>query len=298
MDPITLSLLIGAGVQILGGVAGEAFSAADKQKQEELIRQATDEFGKVDLPKLEHLVGEQVGPSELGKVQADPELQRDQRAALDEIMNVARSGGMTLEDKANMNRVQNRVARTENAGRNRISEDMAARGISGGGAELAMQLSHQQNAAQQANENGMETAGMAQRRALDAMMQGGRLAGDIRGQDYGEKARAAEAQDLINRYNADSRSRAAQHNAGLAQQQYENELRRAQGKAGGLRDQANLAGQRAQDTRAMWNGFGTAGNRAAGTGGRAAAGAVAPSTPPPMVSGDDEDPWKNPYGGY
>jgi hypothetical protein len=281
MDPITLSLLIGAGVQILGGVAGEAFSAQDRETQQRLLQQATDAYGKVNLPKLQQLVGEQVGPSELSKVGGDPELQQAQRGALDEIMRVARSGGMTLEDKANLNRVQNKVARTESAGRNRISEDMAARGISGGGAELAMQLANNQQASQQASENGLETAAAAQHRALDAMMQGGRLAGDIRGQDYNEKARAAEAQDMINRYNADSRSRAAQYNAGLAQQQYENEMRQAQGKAGGLREQSAAAGQRAQDTRSLWNGLGTAGSRTAGAAGRGAGGQQSGQSPYP-----------------
>ncbi len=299
MDPITLSLLLGAGVQVLGGVAGEAFSAQDRETQQRLLQQATDEFGKVNLPKLQQLVGEQVGPTELGKVQVDPELQRMQRGALDELMNVARSGGMTLEDKANLNRVEGQVARTESAGRGRIAEDMAARGISGGGAELAMQLANNQGASNRAAQGGLETAAAAQRRALDAMMQGGRLAGDMRGQDYDEKARAAQAQDLINRYNADSRSGAARYNAGLAQQQYENQMRQAQGKATGLRDQAGYAGQRADDTRALWNGLGTAGNRATSAAGRNAGGQSSgrPSQPP-LTGTEQDDDWQNPYGGY
>lgn len=297
-----MSLLLGAGVQILGGVAGEAFSAADRDTQKRLLEQATDEFGNVDLPSLEKLVAEQQGPSELGKVQGDPELRGIQRDALDQLMELGRNGGMSLEDKANLNRIQGKSARAASAGRGRIADDMAARGISGGGTELAMQLSNNQNAAQRASEGGLEVAGMAQKRALDAMMQGGRLAGDMRGQDYSEKARAAEAQDMINRWNADSRSHAAQYNAGLGQQHYENQLRRAQGKAGGLREQAGLAGQHAQNTKNMWAGIGLAGREGMqGYGKSKAQAPQAPGySPAPLVNADEEEEWANPYrkGGY
>lgn len=255
MDPLLAGLLIQGGA----GVLGELFSSGDSAEQQRLIREAMAQFEGLSPPELEAIAAEQMGPSAMQGVAADPSAVAAQRAALEELMRVARSGGMRLEDRAMQNEALSRSSRAESAGRQRIADDMAARGVGGSGAELAMQLSNQQASAQRGAEASQQAAAQAQRRALDAMMQGGRFAGQMRGQDFDEKARRAQAADMVSRYNADARQRAAYFNANLPQQEHDNRYRIAQGKAGALAGGAGAAGQRANDTRGLYAGIGKAG---------------------------------------
>lgn len=259
VDPLTAGLLIQGGA----GVLGELLSMDDKAEQQRLIRQAMDEFGNIDLPKLEEIAAEQLGPSEMGSLRADPEMVAAQRASLEELKRLSQSGGLRLEDRAMQNEALGRASRAESAGRQRISEDMAMRGQSGSGAALAMQLQNQQGAAQRGSESAMQAAAQGQRRALDAMLQRGRLAGDMRGQEFSEKARAAEARDSISRWNATARADANRYNAGLAQQGFNNSMSLAGARANTAVGAANHAGQNAQDTRQLAAGVGKAGYDAA-----------------------------------
>jgi hypothetical protein len=296
--------LIGTGIQAGASIAGQYMAGLDKDEQQRLLQQAMDQYGKIDLPTLEKVIAEQLGPTELSKLQGDPALRQMQMSALDELQKLGRSGGFSLEDQAVLNKVRNQASHLATSGRSRIREDMASRGISGGGSELALSLANEQNAAQRASGEGLQVAGMAQKRALDAMMQGGRLAGDIRGQDYSEKSRAAEAQDLINRYNAGSREKANYYNQGLPQQQFDNRIRKAGGTSDGARGLAGLAASNAQDTKNFYGGLGYTASQA-GDAWDSRAGKQKPATtnnpysPPPLVNApDEEDEWKNPYGSY
>ncbi len=251
--------LIAAG----GGVLGDIFAGVDRSLQQSMLRQALDEFGNIDLPKLEQIVAETLGPSQLAGVHTDPEYIADQKASLAELRRIAQTGGMTLTDKADQNEAMGASARQARAGQARIREDMAFRGGGGGGQELAMNLQNQQASTQRTHDTGLRTAAEAQRRRLDAIIKGGQLAGDVRQQDYGEKARAAEAQDMINRLSWDARNKARYYNAGLPQQNFDNRLRKASGKAGQLNVMAGNAGESAQRTANTWTNLGQAGAEAA-----------------------------------
>lgn len=277
------------------GIAGEYMAGLDKAEQQRLLQRAMDEYGKIDLPSLEKVIAQEIGPTELSKLEGDPALRQTQMSALDELQRLGRSGGFTLEDQAVLNKVRNQASQQATAGRSRIREDMASRGISGGGSELALSLANEQGAAQRASQEGLQVAGMAQKRALDAMMAGGRLAGDIRGQDYSEKSRAAEAQDMINKYNAGARSQAQYYNAGLPQQQFDNRVTKAGGTSRGAQGLAGLSGQNAQDTRAFAQGIG---NTVAAAGRQYDNHNSAP-TQKRDANGDpyesEPEEWKNPY---
>lgn len=254
MDPLIAGLLIQGGAGILGGV----LSSGDRAEQQRLIREAMDEYGQINLPKLEELLAEQLGPSEMGNLRADPSSVAAQRESLEELKRLSQAGGMRLEDKAMMSEALGRSSRAESAGRQRIADDMASRGVGGSGAELAMSLANQQGAAQRGSEVAMQAAAQAQRRALDAMMQKGRLAGDMRSQDFGERSRAAEANDSIQRWNAAARQDASRYNASLGQRNFDNQMQRASGRANAAVGAANHYGQRADDTRHTAAGVGKA----------------------------------------
>lgn len=262
MDPATM-MAAGTGAQLLLSLIGEAQAAGDNEEALRLMKQLMAEYDSLDVPELANVEAQQMGPSALGGVQTDPALRAAQLESLDELQRVSRSGGLTLEDQANLADIRTRTGIQEKGGRERIREDMAMRGTGGSGAELAMMLQNQQGAANRASREGLETAGMAQKRALDAMLSRGRLAGDVRGQDYGEKARAAEAADAIARYNAQSREKAGYYNAGLPAQQYQMEMAKLNAKRGATGDVADMYGQQADRTRQLWSGFGAAANQGA-----------------------------------
>lgn len=252
--------LAAAAVGALGALIGGLFQSGEEAAARAEIEKARKKFGDIVLPELERAVAEQLGPSEAGKVFADPALKDAQMHALSKMQEMEQGGGFTLEDKAALNQIQNQLARKESAGRGAITENMAARGVGGGGAELAMQLSNQQGSAERANQAGMDIAGQAQRRYFDSILARGRMAGDMRGQDFSERSRAAEARDAMNRYNADARSRANYHNLGLGQQHFDNQMKRAAGQAG---MSEALAGMHQKSGQRLANTFSAAGQAGA-----------------------------------
>jgi hypothetical protein len=265
MDPITLSILLGGGGQLLSGILGELGSAGDKREQMRLLQQTLADYEGLSLPELQELQAEQLGPSRFDAIKTDPAARQAQYDALSSLEDIIRSGGLTLEDRANMGRINADVARNESAGRARIAADMTARGQYGGGQQLAMQLANQQAAANRGARAGLDTAAMAQRRGMDATMARGRMGGELRGQDFGEQAQRAQAADLVSRWNADSRAGAARYNAMLPQQQFANQMAITQGKAQARGAKAGQHARQADDTRALWGGLGK-GAQAAGTG--------------------------------
>jgi hypothetical protein len=238
MDPTLIAGGVGVGAQVLSGIIGQLISQGDRDRAFALLQQAA-QAGNVPLPDLQKIAAEQLGPSAMESLQTDPNLRSAQISALDRLQQIGDEGGMLLSDKANLNRIDQQVAR-EAASRNQgITDDMQARGVGGSGAEFAMRQAANQATDQRLADTGMDVAAQAQQRALDAIMQRGQMAGQVRGQDFGEQSQVAQAKDLISRYNADSRSKANYYNAGLSQQDYENRLGRADRQAQNYRDQAN-----------------------------------------------------------
>lgn len=181
-------------------IAAYAKNASEEQARQILMQARTD-YGKLDVPALEKLAGEALGPTELSKVQTDPRYAQAQMNALTALEERGH-GGMTLSDQAAENEAMNRVGRQVQAQNAATRDSALARGTLGSGAELAMELQNNQAGANRANSAGMDAAAHAQQRAYDSIIAGGNLAGQMRSQDYNEKSRAAQAQDAINRYNA------------------------------------------------------------------------------------------------
>jgi hypothetical protein len=166
------------------------------------------------------------------QVSTDPRLKDQQMASLAALKGLADSGGMTAEDQANLNRIQNQSAQADRGRRDAILQNMQARGMGGSGNELLAQLQSSQAATDRQAQQGLDIAGMAQNRALQAMMQGGELAGNVRDQDFGEQARIAQARDAVNQFNAQNLTQANQFNAGqgnnMAQFNAGNQMQAAQ----------------------------------------------------------------------
>lgn len=176
-------------------------------------------------PEMENAITQEY--SKMSGVQVDPQLRTAQMDALGMLAERGRTG-FGPEERAAFNKVQQEVARNSEAKRQQIMQNMQARGMAGGGAELAAQLSASQAGDALASTQGDEIAAAASRNALSAMSQYGQLGGQIRNEDFGEASARAKAEDEMNRFNVQSQQAVQQRNVGARNIAQESNLNRAQ----------------------------------------------------------------------
>lgn len=255
--------LIAAGISAIGGIAGQALANAGRKTQEELLQASMDEFGKIDPAKLEELVTQQLGPSAMAtKTQTDPRLTGLQFEGLDQLSETINNGGLDPMARADLYRANAQAGRTAGANINRIQESMDSRGAGNSAAGAVLQAKAAQDASQQAHASGLDAAGMAWQRRMEALGQRTNQAGAMRQQEFGEKARRAEAEDSVARYNADARTAAGRYRNQMAQQTWENKFRTVDAKARAAGGAAEQAGRSADRTADMAAGIGNAAGQA------------------------------------
>jgi hypothetical protein len=259
--------LLGAGLtlggSLLGGGIGELISAGPREQQRLALERAAQLYN-IPLPVLERMVAEQLGQSAMEGVSADPQLEAAQYDSLGQLQNIADNGGMTLTERADYESGQRDASQRATSQRQAILNLMGRQGGQTGGASVAMQLGAANDQAERAANVGARTSADAQRRAMQAVLERGRSAGALRGQQFGERSQRAQARDVINRYNADARRQAQGYNLGLSQQQFNNQMGLASGRANALTGQANTYGAQADRTRALGANLGTGIGQAAG----------------------------------
>lgn len=221
--------------------ADKVITGGKEQKATDDASNAIRAFGDLDLPRFQELDPEQykwladfdptlvdagadIDPrladfiaqqdSNMNNVSVDPRLKDQQMATMSALDDIINSGGMTLSDRAAMNEIQGQVGAEDRGRREAIKQNMAMRGMGGSGMELLQMLDSGQAATDRSSQAGMDTAAMAQQRALDAILAQGSMAGNIRGQDFGEQSQIAQAQDAINQFNASNQNAMNQYNAG------------------------------------------------------------------------------------
>jgi cyclophilin family peptidyl-prolyl cis-trans isomerase len=178
--------------------AGEILSGMDSQEAYQLLQQAADAEGNIDLPKLKELILQSLPPSELAKIQEDPQYRAQQAQADAQLNDIVQSGGLTLSDKAALNGLRTKLNLDTSARNNSVTQSMAARGDLDSGAQLASQLSNNQAADTNEAAFGENIAGQAQLRALQAIQQRGQNATSNLSRKFSEDAQKAAAQDAIN----------------------------------------------------------------------------------------------------
>lgn len=220
---------------------------------------------------------------------ADPHAREAQFSALRNMQNIASSGGITTEDRARLNNINLNTTQQDASRRGALMQNMAARGMGGSSAELAAQLQAQQSGTNRAASQSLDVNSQAQMRALNAMMQSGQMAGNMRSQDFQEKTEAARAQDMINNFNTRNQQAVASanvdrmnnahgsnmsneqnirnmntnignqqemHNKGIGQQDFANQATIAAGMSGQYNGMANDQLREADRKRRMWGGMG------------------------------------------
>lgn len=207
---------------------------------------------------------------------ADQKSRDAQQGVVDELGSIYSQGGQTARDR--MLRAKAR-AESENwlkGQREADMQDLAERGMSGGGAELLTMLGDRQDAASRLSAADLQASADAEQRALDALMGKGAMAGQMEGAanqyTQGNDALAGQllggmrsASDAYTQGNADIISKVAQTNKDFLRDAYQQTMDRRQAWD---RDVMNnqidmskfLADLDARENAAGWGfGYGTAG---------------------------------------
>lgn len=220
----------------LSSIVGKDPYKKNDRQAEDLRKQALDKYLGLSSPVIEDIVPEQyknqgdielqgiTKPQDLqysdinssfDDVSSDPRLKDQQMAALGALSELANNGGMSAEDKANLARLQSETSQADKGRRDAILQNIHARGMGGSGMELLSQLQSSQAATDRQSQGSLDVAGMAQKRALEAMMNQGQMAGSIRNQDFGEQSQVAQAQDAIKKFNSSNAVSNNQFNANM-----------------------------------------------------------------------------------
>jgi hypothetical protein len=180
---------------------------ADMQLQlEELIQQGTISPEEAQTIML--------GQSDMKGISLDPNLKKNQMAALDGLQDIVSGGGMTNMDMANLGRIKSQEDAAARGKRDAIIQSAEARGMGGSGLSMMDQLLNEQESATRNSQRDLDVAGMAQQRALEALMQQGQLSGQIANQDFSQKAQVAGANDAIAKFNAQNQQSQINQNVG------------------------------------------------------------------------------------
>ncbi len=292
---------------------GQASSSGDKAKAAALQQQALAGIQNLNAPTADELkvalqqykLTGQMSPllqqvinapkSEMSGVKSNPALIQAQMTALSKLQQQG-NGGLQPQDLAALAQVQQQAAGQGQAQQASALQAMQQRGIGGGGNELAARLAAAQGASNTASQGGLNIQSQAAQRALQAIMQSGQLGGQIENQQFGEQSQKAQAQDLINRFNAanaqsvqgqnvgaqnqaqyynlGNQQQISNMNTGIANQQsmmnaqahqqaYQNALQKATAIYGAQNNAANQDLTRAGQTQSMYGGVGQAAGTAA-----------------------------------
>ncbi len=188
--------LVGEGIE--GYEGGKLKDAGNAERQKALQNMRNS------LPteqQFNDILGSQ-DPLQLG--QADSGAIDAQRNALAQLQSLA-GGGLLAGDRSAIREIQNTSEANERAQREALMAQAQQRGMGGSGSQLAAALSNQQGGATRAasQANAVQTAAM--NRALQALQGQGQVAGQMRGQSFGESNTNANAMNERSRYNTDQR---------------------------------------------------------------------------------------------
>lgn len=306
--PPVLALAGSAVAPVLGGLVGNAISSGGRDQATQMQNQILQEIQNLPTPQLqaaafqqyknagtltpelENLVNQ--GSSQMNNVMGniDPRLMQAQMGALGKLQQLGK-GGLQPADMAALSQIQRSSDQDAQAKSQQVLQDAQQRGEGGSGSSLASQLiGAQMGADRMASQNGSVGANVSQA-ALQALMQAGQMGGAMQGQQFGEQSQVAQAQDAINKFNAQNQQAVGNQNTqlsnygqqynlqnlqnvmnqntGLANQQqlynnqlqqqnYANQLGKLQGMTGQQNSMANQQQGYANQQANMWGGVGQA----------------------------------------
>jgi hypothetical protein len=224
--PVTAALIGGGGV-IAGGLMGyltkpnlSASTGSAKLQALTALLNRPPEIPEVELQKystpealsyLGNFTPEELQATGLPAGVINQAMRQKQLQALGGVEQLSQTG-LSAIDRAALTEIQNEIAMQERGQRESILQNMAQRGMSGSGQELAAQLQSSQAASQLASQQGMQQAAQAQRARVDALSNLSNMATGIESTDFERQAQKAQAQDVINQFNVQNRNVAGLRN--------------------------------------------------------------------------------------
>ncbi|MBK7864182.1 MAG: hypothetical protein IPJ65_37420 [Archangiaceae bacterium] len=228
------------------GQANDVMQEAYRKMLENLQARFSD-YDKLGTAGYQDIAAQQLGPSALEASSMTLPRARPSKSRSRSSLSSRINGGLSLSDLKVLNEVQGNLNRNNSARQAGLANSPAARGQLGSGAQLAMDMQNQSDAAMNANAAGESAAAQAQARAMQAILQKGQMARGMANDDYGRKSDAARAADMIAARNAAARTDAAKANNSYRGRGVR---RRAQTGAG-----QNVTHQR-HEQRRVWQPFG------------------------------------------
>ena len=319
----------GVVTSVIGGVMGAQKSAGDREAARQAAQDAYTEIKKLNAPPdqskailIKHLESAGVYTPETEKtinasfqqIQQSPQGQAALKAQMGglQMLQDRAATGFSAEDRASLNQIRQQAATDQQGKLDAIKQNMASRGQSGSGSELAQQLSAASASGADESSNADKVAAQAQQSALQAAVQSGQLGGQIGAQQFSQQQAntgITNAEQQFNTQNSIARQqrnvansnqaqqenlsnaqRISDTNTGLtnaeslrqstAQRQYwQDQAQLAQIKSNALNGQAQTLNGQADSTAKMYQGIGS--GAAAGLG--AAGNAYAAMNKPPST---------------
>ncbi len=230
---------------------------------------------------------QQLGPSELGNVHYNAQDEQAQQEALAQLKEISDRGGLTLADRNAVNQLTEQASHATAANQNALANAFAARGQLGSGAQMAMELQGNQQAANTNAQAGENQAAAAEQRAMQAISARGAMGASMGSADYARKADAAKANDIIAQRNAAARTANSEYNNKLKGQAWDDAMSIQKGKTGLTESLNNTIYGRGQSSANTVKANGSIANNLIGQGASALAKNSGKTSSADSVSSDD-----------
>lgn len=204
---------VGAGVGAAIDIGTWIWNLVQQGQSVDAAKAAVAEATGIPLPKLGELLIQAQQQGEVPDVQRG-ETRQAQLAALNQLQDMASKGGMDEGSIAALQAAEGRAGQDIRGQREAIRNAGLRQGTFGGGQDLAAQEAAVQGSANTLALAGTQAAADARARALQAISQTGRLAGDVRSQDEALDESNRRAQIERDRFNTQLRQATNQFNSG------------------------------------------------------------------------------------
>ena len=222
----------GVSLGIVGGLVSGIYNIAQGpggEKEKKYLKEVRDLYRDMPLPEFERLIAPQliqtgkitpevydafIKEEEAPQIEEDPATREAQLRGLMGMEQVAQEG-LPLQDRLRAQDAQRALAGELSRADKSVLSNLARRGRTGGGTELAARLATQGRAAETARGMGSDLAQQSIQNRLMALRAVPEMAGQIRGQDINKLAQNSAIQQRYNEFVSNLKTQAA---ANAAQQ--------------------------------------------------------------------------------
>ncbi len=215
---------------IIAAIGGAGTSMGRGISKASRARKAQEIIQNLDIPPAEKFMyeaylrddpekffAEAQRDTELAQISEDPRLKQAQMGALQQLQDIGAGGGYTAAERGDIESISRDMLTRQRGAEEAGLQRAQGRGLGGSGLNLASDIARRQAGVGAASRAGFDIAKGGALRTLQAGQMAGGLGGQIRGQEWGQQAQTAGAQDAINRANALARNQAGMFN--IQQQQ-------------------------------------------------------------------------------